>query len=256
MITNMELESITSSGHVQSIGEYSTLVRNAGPHVQSITIGRLEFTATLGTAKTVKRAIAHRAVLLQAAVAKKALFILLLLGAAVISSRMLVRPSLIAEAEFTSPRAIANGSILASATYNSFSVGFGGYAPATTSADAIMVRTALLRQYLTARSSPLAPYAHVIAAQSQWKTILAISFAESSLGKSCVANNCSGIGGSNLVEYDSVSEWVIALNVLLEKRYRDKTVGEMCGVYVQPCNPNWLLATNQIFDELQQRHIE
>jgi hypothetical protein len=30
----------------------------------------------------------------------------------------------------------------------------------------------------------------------------------------------------------------------------------MCGVYVQPCNPNWLKATHQILDELDEAGIK
>jgi hypothetical protein len=57
-------------------------------------------------------------------------------------------------------------------------------------------------------------------------------------------------------KYKSIQNWVLDLNRLLERRYSDKTLEQMCGVYVQPCNQNWLLATSQIFDELKAQNIE
>jgi hypothetical protein len=117
-----------------------------------------------------------------------------------------------------------------------------------------------LESYLSAKDSPLAAYASTIAEQKHWQLILAISFAESGLGKHCPNNNCSGIGvapGHQLWRaYPSFKEWIEDFNQLLDTRYQGWTLERMNGVYVQPKNPNWLLATKQVLEELQEQGIE
>jgi hypothetical protein len=117
-----------------------------------------------------------------------------------------------------------------------------------------------LTEFLNSRNSPLAVAAETIAEQPHWKLILAIAFAESSLGKNCTDFNCSNIGikpGNPIWHrYASYQDWVVDFNRLLDKRYKDETLQEMCGVYVKPCNPNWLLATQEILDALKAQGIE
>jgi hypothetical protein len=120
----------------------------------------------------------------------------------------------------------------------------------------LQARKARLHEFLKSRNSPLEPQADLIAEQNHWKLILAISFAESTLGEKCFDFNCSGIGGSQIRSYKSFDNWILDFNRLLEKRYKDKTLEQMCGVYVQPCNPNWLLATGQILTALDEAKIE
>ena len=138
------------------------------------------------------------------------------------------------------------------AAYQDF---FATYHPEVVDAATLTARSAMLARYLQERHSPLIEFASVIAQQSHWKLILAISFAESGMGKRCADNNCSGIGVEpghpKWQMYETKGDWAKALNRLLEKRYKDKTLQQMCGVYVQPCNENWLLATNQILKELK-----
>ena len=94
----------------------------------------------------------------------------------------------------------------------------------------------------------------------QTMAILAIAFAESTLGKNCADNNCSNIGvkpgAPSWRSYASYSAWVVDFNRLLDKKYKDWTLEQMCGVYVKPCNPNWLLATKQILTALDQADIK
>jgi hypothetical protein len=127
----------------------------------------------------------------------------------------------------------------------------------------IRQRAEKLQTYLAGRRSAFAKdpaVVETIARQPHWKLILAVANAESSLGRSCPDNNCSGIGvkrGHPLWrEYKATKNWVLDLNRLLERRYKEWTLEDMCGVYVQPCNPNWLVATTQILDELKAQGID
>ncbi|MDE2312167.1 MAG: hypothetical protein KGJ93_03750 [Patescibacteria group bacterium] len=130
------------------------------------------------------------------------------------------------------------------------------YLGAPTAADQLAERKTKLQQFLSDWSSPLVNQADVIAEQKHWKLILAISFAESTLGKYCQGNNCSGIGGSNLRSYRSLENWIVDFDRLLDRRYQNMTLEQMCGVYVQPCNPHWLVATKQILNALDAARIE
>lgn len=126
--------------------------------------------------------------------------------------------------------------------------------------DVINLRKNQLEQFLKQHNSPFAQAAETIAEQDHWKLILAIAFAESTLGKNCTDNNCSNIGvkpgAPSWRQYSNYSRWVVDFNRLLDKKYKDWTLEQMCGVYVQPCNPNWLAATKQILNELQEQGIE
>ncbi len=126
--------------------------------------------------------------------------------------------------------------------------------------DIIAQRRGALANYLTEKKSPLAEAAETIAQQPHWQLILAIAFAESTLGKNCADNNCSNIGVGpghpSWRKYSSYQAWVVDFNRLLDKKYKDQTLRQMCGVYVKPCNPNWLLATQQVLTELKDRGIE
>lgn len=127
-------------------------------------------------------------------------------------------------------------------------------------AEQMALRKQKLRAYLKAKNTPFAEVSDTIAEQKHWKLILAISFAESTFGKNCVDNNCSNIGVKPghpyWHKYATLADWVKDFNRLLERKYSDWTLEEMNGVYVQPKNPNWLAATRQILEELQEQGIE
>jgi hypothetical protein len=132
--------------------------------------------------------------------------------------------------------------------------------PDIVSETTVAGRAALINRYLQEWKSPLAEYSHIIAAQPHWKRVLAISFAESGLGKKCADNNCSGIGVEpghpKWQVFENKGEWVKAMNRLLERRYKDWTLKEMNGVYNQPGSQNWIAAGNQILNDLKERGIE
>ena len=126
--------------------------------------------------------------------------------------------------------------------------------------DVIAKRTSQIKDYLEQKKSPLTSAAATIAAQPHWDIIMAVAFAESSWGRNCTDNNCSNIGvkpgAPSWRQYKSYDAWVIDFNRLLDKKYKDWNSPQMCGVYVKPCNSNWLLATQQVLDQLQADHIE
>lgn len=127
-------------------------------------------------------------------------------------------------------------------------------------AQELATRSEKIRIFLENKKSPFSEFSETIASQPHWKLILAIAFAESTLGKKCADNNCSNIGvkpgHAMWRKYPSLKEWVIDFNSLLERRYKDWTLEDMCGVYVKPCNPNWMLATTQILSELKENGVE
>lgn len=115
-----------------------------------------------------------------------------------------------------------------------------------------------LREYLDKHNSPLSVYADKIIKEPQWKRALAISWVESNFGRKCADNNCSGIGvkpGHPLWrKYSTKLIWFEDLNRLLERpMYKERftTFKDMCGVYVQPCNKNWLLGATKKYNELE-----
>ncbi len=127
-------------------------------------------------------------------------------------------------------------------------------------AEALAERKTKLKIYLESKQSPLVNIVDTLAELKHWKLVLAISNSESSLGKRCHSNNCSGIGvepGHPLWrEYKTKADWAKDLDKLLERRYKNWTLEEMNGVYVQPGSKNWILAARQILEEMQERGIE
>ncbi len=132
--------------------------------------------------------------------------------------------------------------------------------PEMKEAERLADRKKKLKEYLAEKKSPFVAIVDTIAELKHWKMVLAISNSESTLGKRCHSNNCSGIGvepGHPLWrEYPSTREWAKDLDKLLERRYKDWTLEKMNGVYNQPGSSNWLLASKQILEELQERDIE
>jgi hypothetical protein len=129
--------------------------------------------------------------------------------------------------------------------------------------EQLLVRREKLQKYLEFKKSPFAkdPAAlDTLVHVPHMKIILEIAFAESSLGKKCADNNCSNIGSAPgrpyWHEYKSLSNWILDFNRLLDRRYQDWSLKQMCGVYVKPCTDSWLAATGQVRRELQEWGIE
>lgn len=104
---------------------------------------------------------------------------------------------------------------------------------------------ASLEDYLKGRNSPLADCSEIILAQPNWKKILSLANAESSMGKRYVksTNNLWGVGGSNLwIMGDNLCDAIPEMNNFLENypkrstvKYKDMPIEKMCGLYKQPC---------------------
>lgn len=112
-----------------------------------------------------------------------------------------------------------------------------------------------LTNYLDSKKSPLVSIVDTLVHLKHWRLVLAISNSESSLGKRCYSNNCSGIGvapGHPLwQEYKSKADWAVALDKLIEKRYSGWTLEQMNGTYNKPGSDNWIFAARQILNDLQ-----
>lgn len=132
--------------------------------------------------------------------------------------------------------------------------------PELKEAEVLADRKTKLKIYLDEKNSPLGGIVDILAELKHWKVVLAVSNSESSLGKRCYNNNCSGIGvepGNALWRnYKNKAEWAKDLDKLLEKRYKDWTLEKMNGVYNYPGSKNWLFASKQILEDLQDRGIE
>lgn len=116
----------------------------------------------------------------------------------------------------------------------------------------------LVREYLENKNAPLADYTEIILAQEDWKLILAISNAESNMGKRCYYNNCSGIYGrfdmgyAGLKKYETKAHWIVDLQNLLDRRYEGWTLDKMNGVYVYPRSQSWYAATSTVYNALDK----
>lgn len=111
----------------------------------------------------------------------------------------------------------------------------------------------LVQSYLQSKGSPLANYTGILLAQPDWKTIIAISNSESTLGKHCYVNNCSGIFGQNgLRTYENIPAWIVDMQNLLTTRYSGWSLQQMDGVYVYPRSKSWIMASSSVYNDLTQ----
>lgn len=127
-------------------------------------------------------------------------------------------------------------------------------------ATELAARKQKIKEYLETKKSPFAKDDGAITAfatSKNMKMMIAISFVESTFGKNCYYNNCSGIGGTppNLRKYDSYAEWIQDFDKLLEDRYKNVPPEKFVGIYVQPGSPNWIYGVNQVLGEFEERGI-
>lgn len=130
-------------------------------------------------------------------------------------------------------------------------------------------RLAILRQerltlklqiYLKEQGSPLADYASVLVSLRNWKKIVALANAESSMCEKfpVSTNNCWGVGGTSLWTMgNNLGEGIVAMNHFLNAypkhslvKYSLMTFEQMNGLYKQPPADHWVNNNQVVYDDL------
>lgn len=116
-----------------------------------------------------------------------------------------------------------------------------------------------VKRYLEERGSSLAQYAPVLVSVKNWKKIVALSNAESSMCRKYPVGtaNCWGVGGANLWDMgNNLGEGIIAMNSFLNNspkgsvKYSQMSFERMNGLYKQPAADHWVYNNQVIYDEL------
>lgn len=119
-------------------------------------------------------------------------------------------------------------------------------------------RTAVMRQYLESKKSPLAPFAEEVLQNYHYRLILGISFAESNFCKRNIRpHNCWGIGGGKPEQYRDYAHAFSRADQLIQK-YHDgglTTPKLMRNRWVGWKNDKWILAVEQVTRDLKSRGL-
>ena len=116
-----------------------------------------------------------------------------------------------------------------------------------------------VKAYLQAQNSPLADYAFALVTMRNWKKIVALANAESSLCRHYPVDkaNCWGVGGSNLWDMgDNLAQGLLAMNHFLNTypkgpiKYSQMSFDEMNGLYKQPAAEHWAYNAQTVYDDL------
>jgi hypothetical protein len=120
--------------------------------------------------------------------------------------------------------------------------------------------TQKVQTYLQEQGSPLAAYAGTLVTLRNWKKIVALSNAESSMCKHYPQGlaNCWGVGGNNLWDMGSnLGQGVIAMNHFLNNyplgspaKYSQMSFEQMNGLYKQPPAQHWIVNNKTVYDDL------
>ena len=115
-----------------------------------------------------------------------------------------------------------------------------------------------LREYLTGKNSPLAPYAEDLVNHYHYRLIIGIAFAESNFCKNNIKpHNCWGIGGVNPTTYPDYPQAISRADYYIQKyfddgltdleRFRNRWVGWQ--------HPGWPVAVERVARELEEKGI-
>lgn len=120
--------------------------------------------------------------------------------------------------------------------------------------------TNALKTYLESKSSPLSEYTSTILQMNNWKKIIALSNAESTMCRRYPVEyaNCWGVGGADLWDMgENLGQGVIAMNDFLNTspsrslvKYSKMTFDQMNGLYKQPAGDHWVHNNKVIYNEL------
>jgi hypothetical protein len=119
-----------------------------------------------------------------------------------------------------------------------------------------------VEQFLLDNYSPLAGHTKVLMRQNNWKKIIALANAESTLCRRFPTgtNNCWGVGGNSLWQLGTgLDEGIIAMNRFLNtyplraaKKYSQMDYSEMNGLYKQPAADHWV-RNNRVMEDALTR---
>ncbi len=119
--------------------------------------------------------------------------------------------------------------------------------------------TQKVKEYLQERNSPLADYAFVLVTLRNWKKIVALANAESSLCRKYPEKlaNCWGVGGANMWDMgDNLAQGVMSMNHFLNSypkgnvKYSQMSFEDMNGFYKQPAADHWVYNNEAIYNDL------
>ncbi len=119
-----------------------------------------------------------------------------------------------------------------------------------------------VRQYLIDHNSPLSQYTNILIQQSNWKKIVALSNAESTMCRRYRTDsaNCWGVGGTDLWDMgNNLGEGVVQMNrflnnypLRLKTKYAAMSFENMNGLYKQPARDHWLNNNQVVYQELTE----
>jgi hypothetical protein len=116
-----------------------------------------------------------------------------------------------------------------------------------------------VHDYLETYSSPLADHASTLITMRNWKKIVALANAESSLCRKYPVNtaNCWGVGGSDLWDFGSnLEQGIVGMNQFLNTnpkgptKYSQMSFERMNGLYKQPAGDHWVFNNQAIYNDL------
>ncbi len=120
--------------------------------------------------------------------------------------------------------------------------------------------TEKVQNYLRSEGSPLASFASTLVSLRNWKKIVALSNAESSMCEHYpeAKANCWGVGGASLWDLGTnLGDGVIAMNHFLNKfpkhsavKYSSMSFEKMNGLYKQPPADHWVYNNQVVYDKL------
>ncbi len=120
--------------------------------------------------------------------------------------------------------------------------------------------TEVVQAYLENQGSPLANYASVLVTVRNWKKIVALANAESTLCRNypVAKANCWGVGGAKLWDFgNNLGDGVIAMNHFLNHyplssqiKYSQMTFERMNGLYKQPPADHWVVNAKTVYNDL------
>ncbi len=123
-----------------------------------------------------------------------------------------------------------------------------------------LLLTKKVEDYLAEQRSPLADYAGTLITLRNWKKIVALANAESTLCRNYPTGkaNCWGVGGANLWDMgDDLGQGIVSMNHFLNQYPRGSTTkysqmgfDRMNGLYKQPAAEHWLYNAESVYDEL------